>query len=353
MSKSEGKKNKGKSRFWLIPVALIFVILGWLGLRAYNAIFKSNVSTHGDKGYVYIPTGSSFDDVVSLMNSGGFIEDVASFRWVSEQMNYSNNVKPGRYRLHSGMSNRALVSKLRSGDQDPVRITIGLMRNVNELAGLVARKIEADSAAIAFLLNDRHYLEVRGYELEEAMSIFIPNTYELYWNTSAEEFLRRMLQERERFWDVERTGKAKKMGLNTREVMILASIVEQETRKNDEKPTVAGVYLNRLRKGWKLEADPTLIYAMNDFTIRRVLNEHKKVDSPYNTYMYIGLPPGPICIPSIRSIDAVLENKQHEYLFFCARADFSGYHSFAKSYTEHMQNARLFQRELDRRGIRS
>lgn len=353
MSKSAVKKHKGKSRFWLIPVGFLILLLGWLGLRSYNAVFKSNVSTHGDKTHVCIPTGSSFDDVVNLMNSGGFIDDEPSFRWVSEQMNYVDNVKPGRYRLHSGMSNRALVSKLRSGDQDPVRITIGLMRNVNELAGLVSRKIEADSSAIAFLLKDSHYLEARGYEKEEAMSIFIPNTYELYWNTSAEEFLRRMIQERERFWDSERTAKAQKMGLNTQEVMILASIVEQETRKNDEKAIVAGVYLNRLRKGWKLEADPTLIFAMNDFTIRRVLNQHKMVDSPYNTYMYVGLPPGPICIPSIRSIDAVLENKQHDFFFFCARSDFSGYHSFAKSYGEHMRNARLFQRELDRRGIRS
>jgi UPF0755 protein len=271
----------------------------------------------------------------------------------SEQMKYPGQIKPGRYKLFAGMSNRSLVSKLRSGEQSPVRITIGIMRTVQELAGLVSRKIEADSSSIVFVLKDKHFLELHGYSVDNSISIFIPNTYEFYWNTSAEDFVDRMMTENKRFWNSDRLTKLRMMGLERQDVMIIASIVEQETRKNDEKAIVAGVYLNRLRKGWKLEADPTLVYALGDFSIRRVLNQHKLVDSPYNTYLYAGLPPGPICIPSIRSIDAVLEDNRHPYFFFCARADFSGYHTFARTYEEHLRNARNFQRELDRRGIRS
>jgi UPF0755 protein len=353
MSKKPKKEGVSRRVIGLFLALIGLTVLAWFANKIYSRVYTSNVRIHGDRTHICIPTGASFEEVVSLLSSGGFIRDASSFRWVAEQMNYPRQIKPGRYKLSSGMSNRSLVSKLRSGDQDPVRITIGVMRTVQELAGLVSRKIEADSASLVFVLRDRHFLELHGYSVDNSISIFIPNTYELYWNTSAEGFVERMLTENKRFWDADRLSKVRNMGLDRHQVMIIASIVEQETRKNDEKALVAGVYLNRFRKGWKLEADPTLVYALGDFSIRRVLNQHKLVESPYNTYLHTGLPPGPICVPSIRSIDAVLENKQHPYYFFCARSDFSGYHTFARTYQEHLRNARNFQRDLDRRGIRS
>ncbi|NQY68796.1 MAG: endolytic transglycosylase MltG, partial [Flavobacteriales bacterium] len=217
----------------------------------------------------------------------------------------------------------------------------------------IGKQIEADSISILTLLKDGHYLNRINVKSESVLSIFIPNTYEFYWDTSAQDFIQRMKKEYGEFWSVSRLKKAKKVGLSKIEVSVLASIIQKETSKNDEKPRIAGVYLNRLKKGMKLQADPTLIYALKDFTIRRVLNKHKLIDSPYNTYMNAGLPPGPICLPEIASIDAVLESESHNYLFFCAKEDFSGYHSFAASYGQHLLNARRYQRELNKRKILS
>jgi UPF0755 protein len=202
------------------------------------------------------------------------------------------------------------------------------------------------------LFNDDLYLKQYGFNSENCIAMFIPNTYEFYWNTPAKKFMERMAREYKAFWNPSRKMKAKTIGLTQAQVAVLASIVEQETHRDDEKPIVAGVYLNRYKKGWKLEADPTLVYALGNFTVQRVLNQYKEIDSPYNTYMYAGLPPGPICIPSISSIDAVLNYSKHEYFYFCARDDFSGYHCYAKTYTEHLVNAKRFQKELNRRKIR-
>ena len=242
---------------------------------------------------------------------------------------------------------------LKSGQQEPVKVVFNNIRLKEQLAGVISKQIEADSLSITKLLSDKEYLSALGLTPENSVSLFIPNTYEFYWNTSAKGFIERMQKEHNRFWNERRRTILNRTGLNITEVIILASIVEQETKKNDEKPIVAGVYLNRLRKNWNLEADPTLIFATRDFSAKRVLNIHKEVDSPYNTYRNRGLPPGPICIPSIASIDAVLNYKEHQYMFFCAKDDFSGYHSFARTYQEHLVNARRFHNELNRRKIRS
>jgi UPF0755 protein len=337
----------------LMVSAFVALLMLSYGVILYNRYFKPNTVLLQEKTYLFISTGSGYADVVSALQAGGFIKDVKSFESAARQMNYPERVKPGRYKLKPDMGNRELIALLRSGAQEPVRLVIRNHRTIQELAGAVSRKIEADSASIVFLLKDRFLLANEGLKPEEALGVFIPNTYEFYWNTSAEEFFRRMVKESKKFWTENRKQKAEKQGLTAIQAVIIASIVDKETNKNDEKPRIAGVYLNRFRKGWKLEADPTLVFAVGDFSIRRVLDIHKEVDSPYNTYLYTGLPPGPICIPSISSIDAVLNAEQHDFMFFCARADFSGYHAFARTYQQHLVNARLFQKEMNRRGIRS
>lgn len=355
MAKKGTSKGKGKIKRILIAFGLVTVLAGCLtAWTYYQKVFSPNVHLErSNTRYVYIPTGSDFQDVMRILEKDGLLKNSASFSWVAEQMNYPNKVKPGRYQIKRGMSNRELISQLRSGVQVPLKLTFSNIRTSAELAGVVGDKIEADSAEIIFLMKDNAYQKKYGFTADNSLCVLIPNTYEFFWDTSAEEFYERMAKEYKKFWNESRRMKAKATGLSQNEVMILASIVEQETRKNDEKPIVAGVYMNRYKKGWKLEADPTLVYANGDFSIRRVLNEHKEVDSPYNTYKYSGLPPGPICMPSVASIDAVLNYARHEYMYFCAKDDFSGYHSFAKTYDQHLLNARRFQKEMDRRGIRS
>ena len=218
-------------------------------------------------------------------------------------------------------------------------------------AGKVARQIEADSAEIVELLNNSTYLESINFNSLTWQALLIPNTHEFYWNTSARQFMDRIVKEYDVFWNASRTEQAAKAGLSKIEVAILASIIQRETTMNDEKPTIAGVYLNRLKRGMRLEADTTLISALGDFSIKRVLDVHRKIDSPYNTYKHAGLPPGPICTPTIQSLEAVLNAEKHKYLFFCAKEDFSGYHNFAKTYAQHRVNARKFQRELNKRRI--
>lgn len=355
MAKKSSKRDKSKFRRILIAFILVVTVAGGITVWSfYNKVFAPNVKMEeSSTRFVYIPTGAGFIDVLRILDEQGLLKNSASFQWVAEQMKYTRNVKPGKYQVRKGMNNRELISLLRSGKQTPVRLTFSNIRTVYELAGVAGARLETDSASIAFLMKDNEFQKKYGFTGENSLCLLIPNTYEFYWNTSAEEFYGRMAKEYKKFWNEQRKAKAKATGLTQNEVIVLASIVEQETRKNDEKPVVAGVYMNRYNKGWKLEADPTLVYANGDFSIRRVLNEHKEVDSPYNTYKYTGLPPGPICMPSISSIDAVLNYSKHEYMYFCAREDFSGYHAFAKSYEQHLLNARRFQKEMDRRGIKS
>jgi UPF0755 protein len=241
---------------------------------------------------------------------------------------------------------------LRAGKQDPVKLVFNNIRTKQELAGNISAQIEADSVSILTKLDDNNYLKQFGFTSQNVMSMFIPNTYEVYWNITAEKFMERMFKENKAFWNEKRIQKLKEIRLTQLEAYTLASIVEKETNQNDEKPDVAGVYINRLRDGWLLQADPTLVFALGDFSIKRVLNVYKTINSPYNTYMYLGLPPGPICLPSISSIDAVLNFRQHKYMYFCAREDFSGYHNFAVTLDQHLLNAAKYQQALDKQGIK-
>ena len=352
MAKKRKNRSNGNWRKILAVALVILVCLGGFSAwQFYSMIYSSNVGIGTDGQYFYIPTGSTYKQVSNALVDESIILNQASFDWVAEQKKYKLNVKPGRYKLHAGMSNNELVNLLRSGEQDPIKVTFNTVRFKEDLAGKVGAFIEADSTEIMDLLNDDGFVSKYGFNTTTFLTLFLPNTYEFWWNTSAEEFVERMAKEYKKFWTAERKQKASALSLSQSEVSILASIVQKETNKNDEKPTVAGVYLNRLKRGMLLQADPTLVYANRDFTARRVLNRHKKIDSPYNTYKYKGLPPGPICLPSIPSIDAVLNAKSHSYLFFCAKPDGSGYHSFATTYREHKKNAREFQRELNRRKV--
>lgn len=338
----------------LVILVLIALVLGGglYGYQKYMQIFAPNVPDSIGQDVLEIPTGSGFEEVVQALNRQRLLINEESFRWVADKMNYTTRtVKSGKFRIRPGMNNRALVGLLRSGAQTPVKLTIRAARNLPALAGMVSPALEFDSTAlIRFLLNE--WLPGSAYDEDDAMTQFIPNTYEFYWNTSPEEFIGRMQKEHLRFWNENRKEKARDLGLTPGEVYILASIVERETQHADERSRIAGVYLNRLKKGMPLQADPTVIFAHQDFTIRRVLNRHLEIDSPYNTYKYAGLPPGPICMPTIRTIDATLNAEDHTYLYFCVDPDTPGTHAFASTLSGHLRNARKYQQWANRNGIR-
>jgi UPF0755 protein len=333
----------------LLIIILVFIVIGYL---LYQVVMKPNVWTPDQKEIViYIPSGSDYEDVKRILYEKGLIIHRNNFEWLAREKKYPDLIKPGRYTLEHGWSNDRLINLLRSGNQTPVNLTFNNVRDVFQLSGRVSQQIEADSASIAHLLTDSIYTGMMGFNSYTIPSLFIPNTYEFYWTTNAEGFVSRMLQEHRKFWNEERLSKAKELKMSEAQVSTLASIIDKETNMNDEKAQMAGVYINRLKSGWRLQADPTLVFAAGDFSLRRVLDIHKTIESPYNTYKYPGLPPGPICIPSIASIDAVLNYEAHNYYFFCAKDDFSGYHVFARTNLEHELNAWKYRRALDRMNI--
>jgi len=276
------KRKLSKTTLSIIVVLLATII--WGTYHFYSLLIGNNVVPKGKQEiYIHIPTGSTFKEVLSILSDSGLVDDSKAFGWMATQMKYDINVKPGRYKISSGMSSRQMVMVLRSGKQSPVKLKFHNVRNARQLAGVISKQIEADSIEIVSVLEDEAYLSNIGLNKHTAATIFIPNTYEFYWNTNATQFVEKMLKEHNKFWNDKRMAKAKSIGLTPAQVSTLASIVEKETARNDEKPTVAGVYMNRLKENWKLEADPTLIFAANDFTIRRVLNKHKEIDSPDTT----------------------------------------------------------------------
>ena len=347
------KKKKSKfSRFILVFLVILILAALGVGYQLWVVIFKPNtwVPDH-ESASLYIPTGAEYDDLESILYGHGMIVNRKTFEWLAHKKNLPANVYPGRYIIRHGMNNNELINLLRSGEQAPVDVTFNNIRTKEDLAKNISAQIEADSAGLIRLLNDSIYLSKYGFNQHTVLSMFIPNTYEFYWNTGSNAFFERMFSEYNKFWTAERLAKAEEIGLEPIEVSTLASIVDKETTKTDEMTTIAGVYTNRLKVNWRLQADPTVVFAWKDFGMRRVLNIHKLIDSPYNTYKYYGLPPGPICVPSIASIDAVLNREDHGYLFFCAKDDFSGYHVFAKTHAQHTINANKYRRALDEMNI--
>ena len=348
------KRKKKSSKIWLIVILVALVLGSIASIYAYNIyrhVYARNVNLEQDYIYFYINTGADFEDIKEDLYEQGIIDDLESFIWVAERKNYQKFIKAGRYKIESKWNNNQLVNLLRSGIQEPIRLTINNIQTKKDLAGLAASKLELDSIELYRKLNDAEYLSRFGFSKQKVMALIIPNTYEFYWDTDEDEFLQRMAGEYKLFWNEERMAKAAALKLSQTEVQTLASIVQKETFRADEKKVVAGLYLNRVRKKMKLQADQTVIYALGDFSIKRVLKEHLKVDSPYNTYKYAGIPPSPICVPEISSIDAVLNAERHNYIYMCAKEDFSGYHNFASSLREHNRNARKYQRALNQRKI--
>jgi UPF0755 protein len=351
------RRNKRKSGFKKFLIAFfIIVIFGGVGLvyQLYSRVYHPNIMFTKDatEKYIFIPTNSNFIQVVTILSENGLLINANSFEWLAKQKKYITNIKPGRYKIDRALNNNELVNLLRSGKQTPIKVSFNNLRTKEELAGRIASQIEADSASVIEHISDvlfQQKLDLNDYNVA---CIFIPNTYEFYWNTSAKEFVNRMLSEYSDFWNSSRKQKADKIKLNYYEVGILASIVEKEqTIKLDERTEISGLYLNRLQKGMKLQSDPTVIFAIGDFSIRRVLTKDLKIKSPYNTYLHKGLPAGPICIPSINAIDAVLNARENDYLFMCAKEDFSGYHNFAKNSRQHSKNAKKYRRALNKRKI--
>lgn len=340
---------KHKKLIYLISFAFLAGVL--CIILVYRLLFGLNLKTGGEKIVLNIPAGSTYEQALDTVKTYFNIPHPAVFEWVAEKKNYPALVKSGRYVIDDDMSYSGLINLLRSGRQTPVKVTFNNIRYLPDLAARVGGQIEADSTQIMDFLSDPGNYAKDGFTRENIISVFIPNTYEFYWNTDAAGLYFRMLKEYNRFWNEERLAKAMALKLTQTEVSILASIIDDEVVKADEKPRIAGVYINRLKRGIPLQACPTIKFAMNDFTITRVLNHHLKFESPYNTYLHRGFPPGPIGCPTIEGIDAVLNAEKHDYLYFAAKADFSGYHNFSRTLSEHNRYADQYQKELDKRRI--
>ncbi len=337
----------------LIFIVVLVIIAAFIGFYFKGVILDPNVSEDKDGYELYIVPGSSFEQVVGQLEADQVLKDVKSFELVASLMNYKKGEVPsGRYIIKGGWSNRALIGKLRLGAQDGVKVTYNNLRTIEELAGKLSRNILLDSVSILEELSDDDFLQRNNRTIDNVMSLFIPNTYEVYWDVNTDELLTRLIQEQSAFWTDSRRAQLQELSMTEEEVYILASIVEKESNLKSERPTVAGVYLNRIRQEIPLQADPTVVFAHGDFGIRRVLNRHLEIDSPYNTYKNTGLPPGPICMPSINSIDAVLKNEEHPYLFFCAKPGYNAGHLFAKTNAQHAANARKYHRWLSSQNIR-
>jgi len=340
--------NKKNTLYYLAGAGLLIVIISAI---IYRNLFGISVNTGKKNQPIYISTGATYEQVMDTIESKLIIKNKKAFRWLANKKHYPALIKPGRYIINRDLSYNSLINLLRSGRQSPVRVTYNNARTINEIAGKISKMIEADSVKLTDFFSDESNYSSDGFNKENIISIFIPNTYEFYWNTDAKGLYTRLLREYRLFWNDKRITKAKEEGLSPREVIILASIIDDEVAKKDEKPRIAGVYLNRLKRGMPLQSCPTIKFALNDFTITRILKKYLTVDSPYNTYIHSGFPPGPIGCATIEGIDAVLNAEKNDYIFFAAKADFSGYHNFSRTLSEHNRYASEYQKELDKRKI--
>jgi UPF0755 protein len=333
-----------KRLIFFLVISILFISFMFYG---YQICYTPNVLVgKGDRLLVIPPKDANFKYVQQKLHEGNYVQDLISFSFLAKLMKYSKNVKPGRYVLRGNMTNIEAIRLLRAGKQEPVKITFNNVRLIRDLSEKITKNLdlspeEFEAALIDFTMSNRY-----GFNKDNILCMFIPNTYEMYYNVSPESLIQRMYDEYVNFWTDERKAHAKEIGLTPIEVSILASIVQAESIQKDEAPVIAGLYINRLKKGIPLQADPTLVFAVGDFSLKRVLNEHKAVDSPYNTYKYAGLPPGPINMPEIHSLQAVIKYKPNNYIYMCAKEDFSGRHNFTSSYQQHMNNAIKYQRAL-------
>lgn len=348
-----GKKTKKKLAHLLVALCVT------AGIMAAYVFFIRPVNPGVATGYVYIDNDDNADSVLHKLEAAGDAYATAGYNVLAAVSSYGGHVKTGRYAIKPGESLFVVFRRMKNGMQSPVRLTVPSVRTIDRLSAELGKRLMVDSAQIMAALTDETVCHRLGYDTATIAAMFIPDTYDIYWNTSVDALLERMKKENARFWDSGRIAKARAMNLSPVEVYTLASIIDEETANNGEKPMVAGMYYNRLTlrngeypQGMPLQADPTIKFAWKRFDLRRIYHSLLDIDSPYNTYRYPGLPPGPIRIASVAGIDAVLNHVKHDYIYMCAKEDFSGTHNFARSYGEHLANARKYSEALNRRGIR-
>ena len=339
-----------KIRNIVIILGILVVAVGICAGLGYYYILAPNTNVKDD-GIIYLRDNSTLSQVLDALRRYGYIENTHTPGVVARLKRFTSPVKSGRYKIRDKMNNNELINMFRSGNQYPVYFTFNNMRTLDEFAGKAHEELNTSKEELLTLLKDADVLADLGFDTTTIMAMFIPNTYQIYWNTPALDLLKRMKKEYHRFWNEDRMAKASAIGLSPEQVITLASIIEEETVKAEEYPVIAGVYINRLNRGIKLDACPTLKFVLGDFTISRILDRYLKIDSPYNTYMYAGLPPGPIRMASIKVIDSVLNYQKHDYLYFCAKSDFSGYHNFSKTLRQLNIYAREYHQELNKRKI--
>lgn len=334
----------------LIPLIIFSTILTTGSVYTYQMLYSPNFLINADDKFIIIEENTDFNELIKKLEDDTLINDILSFSFLSKLMEYQENIKIGAYKVKMNMSNYEMITMLRSGNQTPIKLTFSYARKIEDLAEKITTKLKMSKDDLLNYLNE-NINNYSGFKKTDIISIFLPDTYEVYWNISPEKLTNKMYSEYKKFWNEERLSKLDKVNLNQKEVIVLASIVASESRMLDEADRIAGLYINRLNRNMRLQADPTLIFAANDFTIRRVLNKHKKIKSPYNTYIHRGLPPGPIRLASKKYIDAVLNYEKHNYIYMCAKEDFSGYHAFATNLSDHNRNAKKFQIALNMRKI--
>lgn len=338
----------------LIKIILIsfFIAVAIFFAGAFYVFFAPNFSNNETgKQYLFLKDGATYNDVINQLQSKTKVINKFTFNQVANMLKYKNNVKPGRYLIPNGTNNFTFIRKLRNGNQTPVQLTFNNIRTKEQLAGVLSKQLMPDSLQFLDLLNDSVFLS--GYNLNKntSISVFLPNTYQIFWNTTSKKLFERMYKEYSSFWTPQRRGRAEEIPLSQSEVITLASIVDAESNSSSEKPIIAGLYINRLKKNMPLQADPTVIYALGDFSIRRVTSIYTAINSPYNTYKYTGLPPGPIRIPTLKTIDAVLNYDKNDYIYMCAKETLNGEHNFASNWAQHKINAIKYQQALNENGI--
>ncbi len=344
-------KALNKKYYIIGTVVLLLVAAGCIAYLLYRQISAPLLeaqTTH----YLYIDGDDSSDSVFAKLSPVSTDIGMKGLQLLARHYDYAEHVRTGRYAIEPGEKTLDVFRQLRNGQQAPVMLTVPEVRTMERMAGRLGAKLMLDSADIAQALSDQDFCQQLGYDTATIACLFVPNTYEVYWNTTLDALMQRMKKEHDAYWNSERRQLAQQQQLTPNEVCTLASIIDEETANNAEKPAIAGMYLNRLKRGMLLQADPTVKYALGDFTLRRILNKHLEAESPYNTYKHAGLPPGPIRVASVQAIEAVLHPAVHDYLYMCAKEDFSGTHNFARTLAEHNQNARRYQQALNQRGIR-
>ena len=340
--------NLSKAKYYIIPAALCLAGIAAMGYYYFFTAFSSQSETQ----YVYIDDDDTADSVYAKLETLASDGALTGFRTLARHYNYADRIRTGRYAVAPGVNTVNIFRMFRNGHQEPIMLTIPECRTMEQMASRLSQKLMIDSTTIIHSLTDNDFCKKIGYDTTTIACAFVPNTYEVYWNTSIERLMERLSSEHDKFWTPERKQKAIQIRLTPNQVCTLASIIDEETANNAEKPMIAGMYLNRLKAGMPLQADPTVKFALKNFALKRIYHTHLEVNSPYNTYKNVGLPPGPIKVASIQGIDAVLNRIEHTYLYMCAKEDFSGTHNFATTYIEHLKNAARYSQALNERGIK-